>query len=78
MTYDEIDLMFEDRNDAGAFHDVVLEAIDKSYGPSELKEIFLALPDSVKRIAKNWGLSDTPFKDEAYTWLQENKAAVCE
>jgi hypothetical protein len=60
-------------HDWASFHDVVWDATGKEDWTNEqLKELFLFLPRDIQHTAFQWGLSDTPFKDDAYVYLQEN------
>jgi hypothetical protein len=56
-----------DKQEWASFHDVVFEATGKSMGMEELKEIFNSLSHHTKMTAFEWGLSDTVFRDDAYT-----------
>ena len=54
-----------------AFHDVVIETSGCSLSPKELRIVFEALPRHIRDIAHSWSLSDTVFRDSAYTYLKE-------
>lgn len=54
-----------------SFHDVVHEALGKSYSDEKLKEIFYMLPINIQQIAFNLGLSDTVFRNEVYVYITE-------
>jgi hypothetical protein len=66
------DELFADKSEWGAFHDVVYEVVGRSLSPEELRGVFEELPETTRNVAHSWGLSDTPFKDSAYTWLRDN------
>ena len=55
-----------------SFHDAVYEATDVSFSKEELKDLFYELPMNISNIALEWGLSDTVFGDEVYTYIKEN------
>jgi hypothetical protein len=59
------------------FHDVVIEVLGHYERPT-LEKIFTLLPLDIRGIAFSWGLSDTPFRDEVYVWINANKAKVLE
>jgi hypothetical protein len=67
LTTDEL---FQMKGEVNSFHDAVFEATGKSMSDAELKEVFLSLTEQTRNIAHAWGLSDTPFRDEAYTELK--------
>lgn len=72
-TYAIINILFETNNAAVSFHDTIYEATDVSYSTEELKKIFLSLPIHIQHTAFEWGLGDTGFRDEAYTYIMEQK-----
>ena len=62
-----------DRNDWAGFHDAVLDATDKSPNQQELIKIWKKLPIDIKLTAMEWGMGDTVFGDQVYTWIIENE-----
>ena len=54
-----------------SFSDVLLE-LDLPTKKEDCIKQFERLPASIQLIAFEWGLSDTPFRDEAYVWLRDN------
>jgi len=62
--------LFEDDVGIALFHDAVYDAIEVSHPPEKLKEIFLTLPQNIQIIALQWGLSDTVFRNEAYSFIK--------
>lgn len=64
MTTEEL---FAAKSEWASFHDAMFEVDQKARTPEELRVIFDSLPVSVRDIAHCWGLSDTVFRDEAYT-----------
>lgn len=64
-----IDDMFNDPNEWHSFSDCVRCVTDKSLSKGELRSIFNTLPRQIQAIAFAWGLSDTVFRDEVYTFM---------
>lgn len=62
----------------GEFEDIVREALcpeDGSPIPSaELEKHFSSLPPQIQGIARDWGTSDTVFRDQALVHLQKEKS----
>lgn len=60
------------------FHDVVYDSFwqkEKSIEKMDdnfFKYFYVELPSNIKYIASNWGMSDTVFRDEAYSYILEN------
>lgn len=72
-----VDQIFADEHSVGSFHDAITEATDvDNYTTKELKDIFLHLPFDIQILGLQWGLSDTPFRDEVYTHIM--KAIQCQ
>lgn len=69
---DKTDKLFEDEGDVNSFHDAVFEALGKSLSKDRLMKLFDVLPEETKQTAYEWSLSDTPFRDEAYTYIKDN------
>ena len=64
-------------NDKDAFHDVVINAYSSYNDSSEptdaqLSIIYNQLPNSIKYIAEQWGLSDIVFRDSVYEYLTDD------
>lgn len=60
------------KTERDSFHDLLwdlfgIENIDEN----TQEKYFMELPDSAKFTAYQWGLSDTCFRDEAWTFLKE-------
>jgi hypothetical protein len=66
-----IDSLFDDASEWESFHDVILELTDISYSKETLKDMFRCLPKHVQHIAFEWGLSDTVFRNEAYSYIND-------
>ena len=69
------DLLFDQR-DWDSFHDTVHEALNVSLMQEGLEEIFWQLPDNIRDLAFQWGLSDTVFSDDAYTFLKNSEVVM--
>lgn len=69
-----------EQSDWDYFEDVIVEVlIDVNpkcatfyTTPSALRKIFKLLPERIVSDAYVWGMSDTVFRDNAYTWLLSN------
>lgn len=68
-----IDVLFANKNAVASFHDVLVEIEAREYSETECREAFDKLPDNIKFVALQWGLSDTEFRDAAYVYLKESK-----
>lgn len=66
-----IDACFE-KDDFASFHDAIIDASDKHLNQKELAEVWNILPDEIKFIAIEFGMSDTVFADKVYVWAEEN------
>ena len=55
--------------EVASFHDCVYEAINQSYEIEQLRDIFFSLPEHLILIAREWGLSDTEFREAVYSHL---------
>jgi len=66
-----------DKDDWAQFHDAIIEATwdsgKKSLTQEEMEALFMELPEIMQYEAFKWGMGDTPWRDELYTWYQENK-----
>jgi hypothetical protein len=60
----------------GRIHDAVLEAVDINLTAAQCKKVFLMLPREEQGLAISWGLFDTVFGDEVFTWAKENKYKI--
>ncbi len=63
----DIDKLFAQKSEADAFMDVIIALLDEA----TLKKIFGLLPKRTQDTAFCWGLSDTVFRDAAYTFLED-------
>jgi len=68
-----IDDMFNDPNEWLSFSDCVTNVTDKPLSKEELRSIFNTLPRQIQAIAFAWGLSDTVFRDEVYTFIVKER-----
>lgn len=66
-----------DRNDLDTWHDVIVEVFiklgiefDYPLEDALILKYYDILPDEVKAIAEEWGMSDTVFRDTACEWLE--------
>ena len=59
-----------DEDDLNSFHDVILEATDKSLTKEQLKQILLSLPKDIILSAMEWRISDTVVRDDIYTFVK--------
>lgn len=66
--------------DHNAFHDVIVEVLSVLRHKHKIEEITFdmcshtydnILPRDMKFTAEQWGISDTEFRDNAYTFLKE-------
>lgn len=61
-----------------SFHDILIEIYKFDYTIEHALMIFNKLPTEIKDVAHCWGLSDTPFKDDAYVYLRNNSHIIKE
>jgi len=54
-----------------SFHDTIWEALDISVPSSELKMVFMSIPEELQISALEWGLSDTQFNDNVFRELKK-------
>lgn len=55
------------------FHDVVFHATGESLSQDKLVEVYNTLPDNLKLMAEDYGMSDTVFRDNSIVWLMKQK-----
>ena len=55
----------------GEMHDVLFEATGLSCDEAECHLAFWELPELMQCEALKWGLGDTEFRDEAYTYFKK-------
>lgn len=68
---EKVDRNLYNKDSLASLHDVIFEANGKDIeDSSELRKTFLSLPEEIQAVAKEWGMSDTVFKDKAYEWLK--------
>jgi len=60
-------------DDGAVLHDVIVEAIDKSYNEEQIRTFVLNLPEELLCIALQWGMSDTQFRYDVFTCLKRKK-----
>jgi hypothetical protein len=58
------------KSDRPAFKDVLFDLFDKKFSDEEEEQHFLNLPEDLKFLAYQWGLSDTEFKDGVWTFYK--------
>jgi hypothetical protein len=61
--------MFFTKHDWDCFHDAVLDATGKDHTKEELEKLYEKLPDKLKSLAVQWGMSDTVFRDRVFAHL---------
>lgn len=66
-----LDELFEG-NSWWSIHDAVVDVLDVSITKEQAKEIFQMLPSHIQGTAISWGMSDTVFGDEVYSYVEEN------
>lgn len=54
-----------------SLHDTIWEALDISVPSTELKMVFMSLPEELQILALQWGLSDTQFNDDVFRELKK-------
>jgi len=59
------------KSDREGIQDTLYNLFGEIFDEEQQERYFMELPDSVKFIAYEWGLSDTCFRDEAWTFLKE-------
>jgi hypothetical protein len=59
------------KSDRGSFHDTLHDLFGETFDEEQQEKYFMELPESAKFTAYEWGLSDTCFRDEAWTFLKE-------
>lgn len=69
-----------DKQNWASFHDALFDATydevaktGKTFTQDELEVLFMELPELLQYEAFKWGMSDTPWRGDVYTWYQENK-----
>ncbi len=65
------DYMNFDEHDWDCLHDVIIDATGQHCNQSKLEELFKSLPKEIRRIAIQWGMNDTVFRDEVFKYIQE-------
>jgi hypothetical protein len=56
-----------------SFHDTLANASGKTYTRMQLEKIFVfAIPEYLRNESYHWGMDDTPWGDNLFTWWQEN------
>ncbi len=50
------------------------EPVERS--PERLRELFEALPESIRDVAHSWSLGDTVFRDDAYEYYRDKMPPV--
>lgn len=75
MSSDEINALFEHSNN---FHDCIVDSLNVHYmlRRSHLIAVWSMLPFHVQMIAREHGLNDTVFRDQVFTFIQENKVVI--
>ncbi len=58
-----------DANGLDCFHDVIFDSTGEDLTQEELILKFSELPNEIKIIAIKWGMNDTVFRDEVYTYF---------
>lgn len=53
-------------------HDAVYEATGQHLTKEQLAQVFLLLPDHVQATGREWGLSDTVFRDSVYLGMMRD------
>ena len=62
-----------DQSDLDTLHDVIFNALGKEDLTNEqIIEYWNKLPEDIKLEAIEWGVSDTPTRDNMYEWFQQN------
>lgn len=73
----DLEKQFDD-SDWASLHDCVLNATWKTtkddLSRDELIQLFKELPRDIQCLAVQWGMGDTPFRDDVYVWYKENRA----
>jgi hypothetical protein len=65
--------MEHDDREWDSFHDTLFQATNKDYSRPELENIFcFVIPSNLRDASYHWGMSDTPWRDDAYEWAYNN------
>lgn len=67
----DIDTLFSGDVWSG-FHDVIVDTLDVAPTKNQAMSIFKKLPDDVQKMAFDWGIRDTVFRDEAYRAIEKH------
>lgn len=61
------------RMDLDQLHDLVFNALEADLKTDEeIMKYWWMLPNNIKKDFEHWGMGDTPTRDSAYEWLQQN------
>lgn len=59
------------KNDWDAFYDVIFNVTNDNYSQYELEKIFIVhLPERLRDSSYNWGMTDTPWREDLLEWAQ--------
>ncbi len=58
-------------NDWAHMHDCILHVRGTSTPQGEMEALFETLPESLKGDARQWGMSDTLWRDNFIEWLED-------
>lgn len=69
---DQILLHFDsfDQNSKNHLHDAILNATNEKPSRERMLEIYDSLPLNLKRLAEEWGMNDTEFREEVINHLK--------
>jgi hypothetical protein len=69
-----------DEQDWASMHDCIYDATydttKEDLTTDELKKLFKELPSGLQADARRWGMGDTPWRDELYTWYKKNRVTA--
>lgn len=58
------------------FHDLIVDLVDQQATEEQAKVIFEMLPDYRQREARDWGIEDTEFLTQAYSYFENDTSKV--
>jgi hypothetical protein len=70
MNKKTIEQLFEGR--WGGLHDAIVEVFNVAPTKEQAIDMFRKLPEEIQNLGREWGLSDTGFRDSSYRAIIDN------
>ncbi|EJO2026055.1 hypothetical protein HB762_26680 (plasmid) [Vibrio campbellii] len=58
------------------FHDLIVDLVDQQATEEQAKVIFEMLPDYRQEEARDWGIEDTEFLTQAYSYFENDTSKI--